>query len=111
MKMSSLSNPFGLGADWVTHLAPFQASARKPFEYPPTAKQALGDEHDTPLRYPRIRPGDGAMAHFVPFQTSTRANPLLGLVEPDPTAMQVLGDVHDTLARFLRVAPQEPEST
>jgi hypothetical protein len=66
----------------------------------PTAMQAVGEGHDTPLSVVEMALGICSVAQRLPFQRSTSAAP-----SEFPTAVQAVGDAHDTADKLLSSAP------
>ena len=104
--------PAGTGVGWTVQALPFQPSARfleaVLVENAPTAVQALGVVHHTPMSEPPLVAPDGRLTvsgfHFVPSQPSA-----MGCwITPDmnrPTAVQALAVAHDTLINVGWFAP------
>ena len=69
----------------------------------PTAVQAAGDTHDTPVS--QLEPftgggwGEGATDQLVPFHDSTSVLTTSPLRSKEPTAVQAVADAHDTALR------------
>jgi hypothetical protein len=96
-----------VGVGWMLQLLPFQRSVTVPavggewptVSKPPTAKQALGDVHDTPFRpllVARAGLGVGVMRQAVPSQSSASVPPVGVPPVDSPTAMQDEEDLHET---------------
>jgi hypothetical protein len=88
--------PAGVGVGWMSHLVPFQASARVPALEFPAAMHADADTQDTPFKPPPPCGGLGVawMVHLAPFHASASVPPL-----NPPTAVQADGEAHDTALR------------
>jgi hypothetical protein len=70
----------------------------------PTATQAVGDVHDTPLNRESPPGRVGSIDHREPFQRSASVEyPVLPVT--NPTAMHVVADVHDTALNWSWVVP------
>ena len=70
--------------------------------YSPTAVQADGAEHDTPLRRPDSRlevSGLGTIDHTDPFHISTSVSPYEPSRAYSPTAVHTVELLHETASR------------
>ncbi len=105
--------PAGLGVLWIVQLDPVRRSANialspELFVQLPTAVQAVGVEHDTPLRELAIAPVGllGAWTdHAVPFQRAAKVTVVAELFLSLPTAVQAVLERQDTPLRLAVVAP------
>ena len=98
----------GFGACWMRHPLPSHRSARVPWLVWPTAVQADGATHDTPLRTLNCAPegfGVGWICHRVPSHRSARLTQVPELVAAYPTAVHEDDDVQATALRKACGAP------
>src|SRR5215471_18913368 len=104
--------PGRLGVGWIRHLRPSHRSARVPCGLPggsmrpPTAAQADGEVHETPIRLPPSAGlGAGWMLQEWPFHRCARGSEVPRLLLVFPTAMQAVRDRQDAAFRLLAAAP------